>query len=459
MPPLFRFLQASWTARGKPPGKLAPPLRELEAAGSDRAGLNNFRQLIQLRWLAVIGQIITIGVVRLSLGINIPVEPMLVVLAALAAFNLLCMLRRLVPRDVSSTELLLVLLVDVAALTAQLHLSGGAANPFVFLYLLQVILGAVLLPARAAWVMVVVSTLCFAGLALFAKPLPLQLDHDQGLASLHMLGLLICFVLNAALLVLFIIRIMANLRQRDARLAALRQRAAEEELVVRMGLLASGAAHNLGTPLSTLDVILGDWQHLPQLRADRELAEDVAEMQNQVRHCKAIVSSILLAAGEARSESSQATTVSVFLDEVVHDWRRRHPGSHLRYENHFGHDLPMVSASALKQMVDNVLDNAFEASPHAMAFEALRQDNSLVLSVRDEGPGFAPEVLPHLGEPYRSTKGRPGGGLGLFLVVNVARALGGQVQASNRPHGGAEVRITLPLASLTLLEDDEQDDH
>lgn len=429
--------------------------REPEASGSDSVGLNNLKQLIQLRWLAVIGQVITIGVVRLGLGIEISVEPMLVVLAALTAFNGMSMLRGLVPREVSSTELLLVLLVDVAALTAQLYLSGGAANPFVFLYLLQVILGAVLLPARAAWIMVGVSTLCFAGLARFANPLPLPLDHNQGLASLYMVGLLISFVLNAALLVLFIIRIMSNLSQRDARLAAMRQRALEEELIVRMGLLASGAAHNLGTPLSTLDVILGDWKHLPQVRADAELVSDVAEMQSQVRHCKAIVSGILLSAGEARSESSKATTVSEFLDEVVQDWCRRHPDNHLSYENRFGQDLSMVSDSAVKQMMDNLLDNAFEASPHAMAFEAAREGDNLVLVVRDEGPGFSPEVLPHLGEPYRSTKGRPGGGLGLFLVVNVARALAGKVQAYNHPHGGAEVRITLPLVSLALLEEDQ----
>lgn len=451
MPALLRSSKAS----------LAPPRRwpahEPEVGTSDTVGLNNLKQLIQLRWLAVIGQVITIGVVRLGLGIEIPVEPMLVVLAALAVFNGMSMLRCLVPGDVSSTELLLVLLVDVAALTAQLYLSGGAANPFVFLYLLQVILGAVLLPARAAWVMVVVSTLCFAGLARLAHPLPLPLDHDRGLASLYMLGLLISFALNAALLVLFIIRIMGNLRQRDARLAALRQRAVEEELIVRMGLLASGAAHNLGTPLSTLDVILGDWQHLPRVRTDPELANDVTEMQNQVRHCKAIVSSILLSAGEARSESSRATTVCGFLDDVVRDWRQRHPDHRLRYENRFGQDLPMVSDSAVKQMMDNLLDNAFEASPQAMVFEAMREGDHLVLVVHDEGPGFAPELLPHIGEPYRSTKGRPGGGLGLFLVVNVARALGGEVQVYNRPQGGAEVRVILPLVSLALLEDNDRD--
>jgi len=423
------------------------------ACGPDQTGLDNYRQLIQLRWLAVIGQLVTIVVVRYGLEIAIPVAPMLWVLAALVALNVSSLLRsRLVRRDVSRTEMLLALLFDVVALTAQLYLSGGATNPFVFLYLLQVILGAMLLPARAAWVVVGVTTLCFAGLARFASPLALPPDHDQGLASPYVLGMLLCFVLNAGLLVIFLGRIAANLRQRDARLAALRQHAAEAEHIVRMGLLASGAAHELGTPLSTLDVILGDWQHaLPRLN-DPDMARDVADMQDQVRRCKAIVSGILLSAGEARGESSRATTVCAFLDEVVRDWQLRRPGNRLRYDNRFGHDLPMVSDTALKQMIGNVLDNAFEASPHAMTFAATREGDRLVLIVSDQGPGFAATLLPHLGTPYQTTKGRPGGGLGLFLVVNVVRALGGIVQAHNRPAGGAEVKMTLPLSALVLPE-------
>lgn len=426
------------------------------AIGLDKAaGLKNLQQLIQLRWIAVFGQIVTIEVVRYGLDIAIPIEHMLAVLAGLALFNLLSLVRWRTQRRVPSAEILLGLLVDVAALTIQLYLSGGATNPFVFLYLLQVILGAVLLPAWATWAMVGVTTLCFAALAMFAPPLPLPLDHDQGLSSPYMLGMLVCFALNAALLVTFIARIMANLRERDTRLAALRQRAAEEEHVVRMGLLASGAAHELGTPLSTLAVILGDWQHLPHFSSEPELAADVAEMQAQVARCKAIVSGILLSAGEARGEWSGETTVSAFLDGVVEAWRQRRPCADFHYENRFGADLHMVSDSVLKQMIGNVLDNAVEASPDWVRFEATREADALVLTVRDRGPGFAPHLLPHIGKPYQSTKGRPGGGLGLFLVSNVARTLGGSVAVHNLDEGGAEVRITLPLSALTLPEEDD----
>lgn len=421
-------------------------------APGDRTGLKNMQQLIQLRWLAVFGQIVTIEVVHYGFRIPLPLEPMLMVLAALVGFNVASLLRWRTGREATNTELFVALLVDVAMLTAQLYLSGGTTNPFVFLYLLQVILGAVLLQAWSSAAMVVITTLCLAGLALFSRPLALPLDHDRGLASPYIQGMVLCFALNAALLLIFITRINANLRARDARLASLRQRAAEEEHIVRMGLLASGAAHELGTPLATLSVILGDWKRMPEFTSNPELLQEVDEMQAQLQRCKTIVSGILLSAGEARGESSAATTVGLFLDDLVQEWRGSRPATAFVYENRFGHDLPMVSDSALKQTIHNVLDNALEASPHRVMLEVERIDDRLVLTVTDAGPGFAPHMLTQLGKPYQSSKGRPGGGLGLFLVVNVLRTLGGNVTAHNLAEGGALVRISLPLSAVILEE-------
>ena len=268
-----------------------------------------------------------------------------------------------------------------------------------------------------------------------------------------MRGLLLCFALNAALLVIFITRINRNLRSRDARLADFRERAAEEEHIVRMGLLASGAAHELGTPLSTLSVILGDWRHMPAFNSNPELLQEIDEMQAQVTRCKSIVSGILLSAGEARGESPVETTVRTFLDDLVAEWRATRPVQQLHYENHFGEDLTIVSDSALKQMIGNVLDNALEASPKWVGFNVGRDGDWLTMVVTDTGPGFASGMLAQLGKPYQSSKGRPGAGLGLFLVANVARTLGGNVVARNRAEGGAMVTLTLPLAAIRLEED------
>ena len=423
------------------------------------AGHQNMQQLIQLRWIAVVGQITTISIASLVYDVALPMALMLNVLACLIAFNIASTLRWQENQVVSNGELLLALLVDVASLTAQLYLSGGATNPFVFLYLLQVILGAVLLERWSTWVIVGVTGACIAGLALFSQPLTLPLDHANGISSLYIQGMLLCFVLDAALLVVFITRITDNVRASSAKLADLRQRAAEEEHIIRMGLLASGAAHELGTPLATLAVILGDWKRMPEFKHNPELLGDVAEMQTQLKRCKSIVSGILLSAGEARGESSAATTINTFLDETVAEWRYGRPVVQFIFDKHIAADFPVVSDSTLKQMICNVLDNALEASPHWLRLEAACEQGMLVLQVTDTGPGFPPNILAQFGKPYNSSKGRPGGGLGLFLVVNVARTLGGAVTAHNLPQGGAVVRLTLPVSAIEIKSETQQHDY
>lgn len=424
------------------------------AIAADR---NNMLHLIQLRWIAVVGQITTIAIVSLALGIRLPLPQMLAVLSCLIAFNIGSQLRWHERQEVGNRELFLALLVDVAILTAQLHFSGGTSNPFAFLYLLQVIIGAVLLEAWTTWTIVAITSACLAGLALFSRPLTLLLGPEHHFATLYVQGMLICFILNAALLVVFITRINRNLRVRDHQLAILRQRTAEEGHIVRMGLLASGAAHELGTPLATLSVILGDWRRMPEFEHNPELREEIDEMQAQLQRCKAIVSGILLSAGNARGEFSVKTSIRAFLDELVEEWRVRRAVPALSYENRIQPDIPVAFDSTLKQTVLNVLDNALEASPHWVGFEAMREADILRFRVSDAGPGFDAAMLEHLGKPYQSTKGRPGGGLGLFLVVNVARTLGGTVTAHNRKEGGKEggavVELTLPLTAIALDED------
>ena len=245
-------------------------------------------------------------------------------------------------------------------------------------------------------------------MSIFHRPLGLPADNYDMLYRPYVEGTLICFSLNAALLVTFITRINRNSRTRDARLADLRERAAEEEHIVRMGLLASGAAHELGTPLATVSVILNDWRRMPTFTCDPELLQEIEEMQAQVVRCKGIVSGVLLSAGEARGDSPVETTIRTFLDELVMEWRTTRSAYDFTYENRFGDDMRIVSDSALRQMIYNVLDNALEASPEWVGLEVSRDRHTLTLVVTDAGPGFPPAMLTQIGKPYH--RARPGRG-------------------------------------------------
>ncbi|MGU3494260.1 ATP-binding protein [Xanthobacteraceae bacterium A53D] len=420
----------------------------MATAIDDTSGNKNLYLLIQLRWLAVAGQVFTILVVEVWLHIPLPLREMGAVLLFLVLLNLVALWRHRNSEEVTNVELFFELSLDIAALTILLYLSGGATNPFISLYLLQVGLGAVLLQNWSAWVLVLMTGGGFVWLTTTFRPLTLPEEHRAGLFDLHIAGMFVCFLLAATLLVQFISRINANLRERDAHLADLRQTSAEEDHVVRIGLLASGAAHELGTPLATLSVILNDWRHMPELAEDPDLAEEMAEMQSQLDRCKAIVSGILMSSGEARGEGTFRTTACAFFDDLVAEWRGSRSPRTLGYNNTLSPDAPIISDTALKQVIFNILDNALEASPDWVGVSVQRQGDLLVLVVRDHGPGFDEAILAEFGKPYRSTKGRPGSGLGLFLVVNVVRKLGGSVKAFNEP-SGARVVLQLPLPALS----------
>ncbi|MBW4331598.1 sensor histidine kinase [Stakelama sp. CBK3Z-3] len=411
------------------------------------------RQLIALRWLAVIGQYATIQLVFSILGVPLPIVAMFAIVGGLVALNISSMIALRRGWRVGERELLIALLLDVAALTGLLYFAGGATNPFVWLFLLQVVLAAVLLRVLSACIVVSVTSAAFILLAVVHYPLMLPQHITVGLFGLYVLGSLISFALIAGLLLLFITRINYNLRSRDARLAAMRQQAAEEDHIVRMGLLASGAAHELGTPLASLSVIINDWGRMRQLTDNPALAEELEEMRVAVERCKAIVSGILMSAGDPRGGDIAITTAGAFFADALEEWRRRHGSDSLRFDNRLSTDPRIVSDSTLKQIVWNILDNGREASGNTVSVILNRKDELLTLSVIDDGPGFDRAILDNLGKPYQSTKGRRGGGLGLFLVVNAMRKMGGWVDARNDPSAGAIVTLVWPLDMLEWTED------
>ncbi|OAN60056.1 ATP-binding protein [Sphingomonas sp. TDK1] len=423
----------------------------MRVSGPDEAARRNLVLLAQLRWLAVLGQLTTILGVHLLLGVRLPLVPMLATVGVLIALNLAMVPARAL-RPASNAQVLGGLLVDVACLTVLLYLSGGATNPFISLYLLQVVLGAVLLETGSSWALVLVTSAAFALLAIVHRPLALPPLLQTTLSGPFLFALWFNYTLTATLIVQFVTRIARNLRDRDARLAELRQRAAEEEHIVRMGLLASGAAHELGTPLASISVALGDWRADPKIGGDPQLAAEVADMQAEVARCKAIVAGILFAAGEVSGEAPERTTLRRFITGLIEQWPRN---DSVLLDYRLASDLPIVADRALAQSIVNLLDNAVEAGAARIRLSVSAEDDELEVAVRDDGRGFPDDILPRIGNPYNSSKGRQGAGLGLFLAHNVLRTLGGTLAATNFESGGAEVRLRVPVAALALQDEAE----
>ncbi len=410
----------------------------------------NLRQLYMLRNIAIGGQLIVLLVVSYGLGMNLPLLPMSGVVLALAVANGYTWRRLRHPAAVSDLELFGQLLLDVTALTVLLYYSGGSTNPFVLLYLMPITLTAAALPGLFSGLMALVTVACYSILMFNYRPMPhVHMQHGSEF-DLHVTGMWLGFVVSAGLIAYFVVKMGATLRERDAMVAALREEQLRNERILALGTLATGAAHELGTPLSTMAVLLKEMER--EAVADGGEAAHLAILRGQVARCKQILSSLSAAAGHARAEAGSGMPLDEYLQKLLADWRGMRPAVRIDTRCEGPQPAPrIVTELTLSQAIINILNNAADVSPEQIEMEARWDAAMLHIEIRDRGPGLAPAVQENAGTPFFTTK-EPGQGLGLglFLAHATLKRFGSKVELLNREGGGACTRLALPLSDLLV---------
>lgn len=409
----------------------------------------NLQRLVMLRYLMVAAMAAALAVAT-PMDMAWEPRPMALTLALLVAVNLVThwRVRRVWP--VANSEFLGQLLLDVIALTALLYWSGGSGNPLVSLYLIPVVVAAAALPAAHTWFMAALTVGCYSWLILTRDPLAEHHHHgaESSFLDFHLTGMWLTFALSAALVALFVGRMARSLRDRDRRLAAAREESLRNERIVALGTMAAGAAHELGTPLGTMALLVDELE--PGVAGNPQAAQDLGEMRRQIGICKRIISDLLASAGHARGEGGSPQTADSFLEEVVSKWEMMRPSA--RFDFHWKSDGPapaILAEQTLSQAVINLLNNAADASPEHIDIEGRCVEDEMVIEIRDQGPGLTPDVLSKAGQPFFTTKGPgKGSGLGLFLANATIERFGGTVRLFNREGGGACTEVRLPLEPL-----------
>jgi len=440
-------------------------------------------RLVALRRIEVLTQAIVLILAVAWLKIPLDVVTMASIIALLAGINLATQWRIDHGGPVTDGELFAQLSVDVFILTLLLYFSGGSANPFVSLFIISPTIAAATLPARHAWSMAGITLLAYTFLMFWNLPLPppqgefsqlAQLDallaratgtapehagHMSGFA-LHILGMWLNFVISVSVVAFFLTRMASALKSREQELAAAREAALRNEQILSLGTLAAGAAHQLGTPLGTMAVVI---RELELSHADAgsnpELKSDLRLLREQVDHCKQTISQILASAGQTRDESPQTMALDTYLDKLLEEWQLIRPRAPLQAKLEGQQPAPLIAADRrLEQAILNLLDNAADAngtSTEALRFSARWDAESCRIEILDHGPGLDSKVAQRIGQPFFSTKqsadsGVGGIGIGLFLTNASVEQFGGKVELFNRNdgQGGACTRITLPLARL-----------
>ncbi len=399
----------------------------------------HLRQLAWLRTFAIAGQVLMILGVHYGLGMPLwlPADFLVIGLYALTGAGL--WLAALRGRPATTPVLLRALLVDVVALTAILALNGGYTNPFAFFYLLPLAIGAALLPPVPLTILAGACLAGYSALAVIYQPLPRYEGLFGNNYTLHLLGMWGGFAIAVAAVAIFV-GFMAHTARRSQRaLAAARERALKDQQVAALGALAAGSAHELGTPLSTMQTLVAE---LLREETDADKRRDLALLRDQVLRCRDSLRRATASAGEARPEQAGPQRLDRYLDELIARCRADCPDARLHCALP-SHPAPAVLVhDALTQSLLSLIVNAVEAggeSPVHLQAEWTARD--WTLRIVDSGPGIEPRYrTPRL---WSSSKGH-GRGLGLFLAEYVIGAAGGELRLEPGTRGGTCVTVTLP---------------
>ena len=410
---------------------------------------DHLRRLMRLRAVLACALAAAMGIAVLSFEVDLRWGLMAALLLLLPAANLLARVRIRHGARIRETELFLHLLFDVAVLSALLYLSGGSTNPFVSLYLLPLVIAATTLPPHYAWGMAAVTASCYGLLFFFSLPLSgMHSGHGEGGFRLHLVGMWVNFVVSAGLIAFFVARMAQAIRSRDAQLARQKEAALRNERIVALGTLAAGAAHELGTPLSIMAVVLGD---LTKDYADEpNLAHDLNTLRQQVDSCKHTITRMVATAGEARAEGGTVQPVDEFLRETLERWRLLRPSASLSEQLSGPAPAPSIlTEQTLRQAILNLLNNAADASPDSVELDCSWGCDRLRLEIRDRGPGLSGEAELRAGHGFFSTKPQgEGNGIGLLLAKATLERLGGHLRLEGRAGGGVCTLLELPLGGL-----------
>ncbi|MDE3009618.1 MAG: HAMP domain-containing histidine kinase [Pseudomonadota bacterium] len=447
MNPASDTLRADGAAAVPVPPSGPLPREASPADGSPRA---NLRRLARLRLVALFMLCTAAWLGARWMGAALALPLLAWTGLAVTTLSVVTLWRCRQPWPVRERELALQLALDILALSAVFHASNGAANPFVSLYLVPLVMAAATLPRTHVWLLSLLA--CLAYTWLLREYAPLMTHHHPGAAGefdLHVVGMWGNFLLSAGIIGVTVVNMGAALRERESRLARAREGRLRSEQIMGLATLAAGAAHELGTPLSTIAVLSRELEH--ECAGREDLQSDLRLLRAQVGLCKDIIQRMLArnpAAGDAA-----AVTLAAYLDGVVESWRLMRPAVPIDYQAALADGALAVREDAtLAQALVNVLNNAGDASPDGIQVRVASTADRVVLQVFDRGAGVDSAVARQLGRAWFTTRAE-GHGLGLFLSNATLERLGGTVRIENRSEGGACTTVEWPLCMVGVQED------
>ncbi|RUO98384.1 ActS/PrrB/RegB family redox-sensitive histidine kinase [Hyphomicrobium sp.] len=418
---------------------------------------------VRLRWVAVLGQLAAIAAVTLLYGFPLNIGSCLMLIALSAWLNVFLSIRYPARYRLTTRFAFVLLAYDVLQLAALLYLTGGIQNPFAILMVAPITVASATLPPR--YTVFLGSMVIVAGLVLIDHhhPLPWYNGTRFDLPRDYKIGALIALISSMAFMAFFTWRLNKESRQMSAALAATDMVLASEQRLHALDGLAAAAAHELGTPLSTIVLVSKELEY--ELGSDSRYREDLQLLHSQARRCREILQKLT-----RKPDEQDPMHASLSVVELLEEASAVHRAAGKRI---------IISASPLPGLDDevriepvahrrpgviyglgNLIENAVSFAQSEVQLSARWNGSHVFFTITDDGPGFAPEMMDSIGEPYITSRryeengeqGHSGLGLGLFIAKTLLERSGATVTFSNLtpPRRGANVQISWPRTAFEL---------
>lgn len=413
------------------------------AGGSSRLSL---QRLLSLRLLVTLACVIGTFIFHSFSPLELPILRLAIATVVIAISLLIGFWRLQKEVPISEPELFAQLLSDVGTLVLVLLATGGASNPLISYLLVLLTVGATMLHQRY------VNVLAISSIGIYTSFLlsELQVDHSDHMVAnfqLHLVGMWVTFVVSAVLITTFITRMAEAIRSREITLAHARENEMRNEQLVAIGTLAAGTAHALGTPLSTMYVLLTDLDKYSdeQLRA-MSIKEDISLLREQVVRCKDSLTQLTRFYNKADIHSPGGT-LAEFMAEIQDYIVNIHPRAKVSFELlPTAHNATIPYDLSVRHAVINLVENAIKAALKQVSVSCRVHDEQVEIVIQDDGPGIPASVMENMGEPFISTR-KDSMGLGIFLANAAIQRAAGNIEMFNLKTGGAMSIIRLPVGA------------
>jgi two-component system, sensor histidine kinase RegB len=421
--------------------------------------------ILRLRWLAALGQLAAIFIVAQGLQFDFAVVPCLIIVSASALVNLALQIAFNPMQRLEPVHAAALLGFNILELAALLFFTGGLQNPFSFLFLAPVLISATALPVRLTIALGATAIACATVLLVFYLPLPWDPEEPLVLPPIYLFGVWLSILLAIGVTSLYSFQVTEEARKLSDALAATELVLAREQHLTQIDGLAAAAAHELGTPLSTIALVSRELERA--LHDNAEVASDIKTLREQTQRCRDILTKITqLSATGAPFDSMK---LSILIEESVAPHRDFGIAIKVRIAISGTKEPVGTRNPAILYGVGNLLENAVDFARATVEVNAWWNNDTVEIVISDDGPGFAPDILKRIGEPYLSRRRgnddaaserqgeRQGLGLGVFIARTLLERTGATVAFSNRifPDHGAVVQIVWPRRRFEATDSGE----